>query len=139
MLLLFSQGVNMQEIREVVSFRKLIDPAKKQKFNERIKGEGTIEQLRVRFYPGQGKSLRIYAYIKRKGRVLEEMITFTDGTDRFLSGDDDSLVFPIAVPVENDEEIEIHAENIDATNPYSLVVDVIVDYMGGRNRVGGMI
>ena len=38
---------------EVISFRKVIGKGATDVLSERVKGPGTIEGLRVKFYPGQ--------------------------------------------------------------------------------------
>lgn len=124
---------------EVVSFRKVIAPSTEQTFVERIKSPGTIEQARVRFYPGQQKALQVQPYVIHKGQLREDLLTYSEGTDKYLSGDDDTFEFPCVVTVDYDDELHVYAKNTDATYSYTLVIDVVVDYYAGGNRVVGGI
>jgi hypothetical protein len=123
--------------KEVITFRKEIPPSNGTpgKIKERIKGDGTIEEMTVRFYQGQQKALRVYPYIDRGEKRPESILTFPDDGDQHLCGDDDNFKFPVVVSVENDEFIVIQYENTDSTNTMSLVVDVVIDYYGGKRRV----
>lgn len=121
--------------KEVISFRALIQPGQVVKFHERIKGDATIEQVRVRFYIGQQKALHVRPYVVHRGNKPEDLITYPEGTDAFLSGDDDYLDFPCVVPVGNDDEAYVWVQNTDADNAYTLVVDMVIDYYGGKSRV----
>jgi uncharacterized membrane protein len=123
--------------KETVAFIKIIPAGTSAKLLERVKGEGTVEKLTVRFYPGQQKSLQVRAIIIHKGNKIEDLITYPEGGDSYLSGDDDSLVFNIVIPVENDDEIAISVKNIDASNDYTLMAFLEIDYYGGKNRVVG--
>lgn len=121
--------------KEVVSFRKTIPAGQTIILYERIKAQGTVEELRVRFYPGQARELRVYPIILHKGDQAENMLTYAESSDNYLSGDDDNLIMPSIVPVDNDDQIKITAINTNATYDYTLVVDVVIDYFAGKNRV----
>lgn len=125
----------MASKKEVVSFRKLVPKNSEIELKERIKADGTIEGVNVRFYAGQQKDLRVEVFIMHKGEKREDIITYPEGTDRFLSGDDDNFSFPATFPVYYDDYIKIQAKNVDPNFDYSLVVDVIIDYYMGANRV----
>jgi hypothetical protein len=122
--------------KEIISFREVIPAGTvvALEFNERVKGDGTVETLKVRFYRGQQKSLEVYPFIRHKGNKDESLITFA-GNTRHLSGDDDYFIYNVVTPVENDDQIMVQVKNIDPTNPYTMVVDVEIDYYGGKNRV----
>lgn len=110
----------------------------KVRLTERIKGSGTIEEVRVRFFPGQQKALQVRPFVKHKGGEygkIEELITYPSGGDQFLSGDDDNLIFDAIVPVVNDDEIVVEATNTDPDDAYTLHVVIMIDYYGGADRV----
>jgi hypothetical protein len=122
--------------KEVISFRKLIPPSTTMAvYREVVKADGTVEELRVRFYQGQQKSLQVTPHVNHKGNQFESLVNYADNTDQFLSGDNDYFVMPVVVSVEYLDYIEVYVTNTDATNAYTLSVDVIVDYYGGKNRV----
>jgi hypothetical protein len=123
--------------KEVISFRKVISPLEVITIKERIKAPGTVEELRVRFYRGQQLALEVLPYIEHKGRQIEELITFAEGTEGVLQGDDDYFVFPVVASVDYDDYIKVRVVNKDTTYSYTLSVDVVIDYYGGHRRVVG--
>jgi hypothetical protein len=136
-----SQNNRSGDKKEPISFIAIVPKGETLKFSERIKANGTIESLRIRFFTGQQKSLHVRPYIKHKGNKIEDLITYPDGTDQYVSGDDDYLDFPLVVAVENDDEIVVWAQNTDLADDYTLHVSVMVDYYGsggvtcGHSRV----
>ncbi len=127
--------------KEVIAFRKSIAPSTKEEIRERIKADGTIEGVMVRFYPGQQRDLRVAIEKENRGnKTRESIVTYPAGTDRFLSGDDDVVNIPCVLECQNDDEIIVTAENINSNYTYTLVCDVTIDYYGGKKRViGGVI
>lgn len=123
--------------KEVIAIRKTVPAGATVIVSERVKGPGTVEELRVRFYPGQSRSLRVNPYVLHKGDQAEPMLTYPEGTENFLSGDDDTLIFPSVVTVENDDNIRVIAQNMSSGFDYTLVIDVVIDYHSGQNRAGG--
>jgi hypothetical protein len=126
--------------KEVVSFRKLVPAGVTDVLSERIKGPGTVEGFRIRFYPGQQLSLKVWVVIEHKGGLTESLVTFAETSDEFLSGDDDRMEFDVVASVENDDFLKIKVFNSDMVNDYNLAVDVTIDYYGGTQRViGGLL
>lgn len=125
----------MNEKKEVICIRKSIPSNTSLVIKERIKGDGTVEGIRLKFYVGQEKKLRVMPKILQTGDVLFDLATYPEGTDRFLSGDDDLVEIPCIISVGYDDELQIHVENTDAANSYSLVCDVFIDYFGGKSRL----
>ena len=121
--------------KEITSFRKSI-PAESGvlQFKERIKAEGTIEKVSVRFYQGQQLKLKVQPFLLKHGGQPVKLIDYADGTDAFLSGDDDYFQYPVGIQTEYDDYILIIAENT-ALFECNMVVDVVVDYVGGKRRV----
>lgn len=122
--------------KEVISFRKTVAGGTSMVLKERIKDPGTVEGLRVRFYPGQEKALQVFPFVEHKGQRIESLITYAEETDRFLSGDDDYMEYAVVVPVDYDDYIKIDVKNASPYD-YDVAVDVFVDYFGGQNRVIG--
>jgi hypothetical protein len=122
---------------EVMFFQKTIAPSENDYVKQRVKANGTVEQLRVRFYPGQQLSLRVNVIVMHKGNRSEPLVSYLEGGNQFLSGEDDYFVLPVVVPVEYDDEIRVYFENTDGSNPYTLSVQVVVDYFAGTDRVVG--
>lgn len=102
---------------------------------ERVKDNGTIEGIRVRFYSGQQLALRVNPYIEHKGQKIENLLTYSEGSNPWLAGDDDPFEYPCVVTVEYDDYVKVWVQNTDAANDYDLVLDVIIDYYNGQNRV----
>lgn len=121
--------------KEVIVIRKEIPSGFTDVISERIKADCTIEEIRIRFYRGQQLSLKVYPFVEHKGHKIESFFTFPSTTDNTLAGDDDYFVFPVSVPCEYDDYIKIHCHNIDGSYDYTLAVDIVVDYLGGKQRV----
>ena len=125
-----------RDTKKSISFRSLIPANTEKWFHHRIEGEATIEELRVKFYRGQQLALKVIPYLELKGiNSLEPLVIFAQNTDQFLAGDDDYLIFPIDYPAKNDDYIKIYAKNEDLTYDYNLSLDIVIDYLGGQNRV----
>lgn len=123
---------------EVMSFRQDIAPSTSMILTERIKDKGSVVEIRVRFYPGQERSLQVRPYLQMFNSMTEDLFTWAGGsTDRFLSGDDDYLVFPVSAEVVTDDNIAVWVNNIDATYTYTLVCDVVVQYYAGVDSING--
>jgi hypothetical protein len=114
--------------KEVIAIRKDVLPNEKVTIRERIKDNGLIEELRVRFYPGQERALQVRPYVLHDSRRIEDVFTYPDNTELFISGDDDYLIFPVSVGVRYDDEFIVEAFNNNANYTYTVVVDVVVSY-----------
>jgi len=121
--------------QESVSFRKILTVGQETTMKEFIKDDGTIEGLRVRFNQGQQGSLLVRPYIEVKGGSIIDLVTYQQDSDQYLSGDDDKFEFDISLPVGRNDQICVYAKNNSATYGRTVVVDIIVDYYGGQNRV----
>ncbi len=120
--------------KEIVSFRKVLGPSEKIKLNERIKNNGTIETIKIKFYQGQRLALKIRPLLMGHGDYPVDLISYADDTDTFITGDDDYFIFDINIPASYDSYLEIQAEN-QADFDVNIVVDIVVDYFGGQKRV----
>jgi len=122
---------------ETISFMKTILASSTDIISERIKSDGTVEKIRVNFYSGPQGDLHVKPMLLRKGNKREELITYPIGTNQYLSGDNEVIEMNVNVSVENDDQIRLEVENVDATNDYTLNVQIEIDYYGGQKRVVG--
>lgn len=140
---LFYKGGIILNKKEVIVFRKNVPPNSKGRIMERVKDNGTIEKLMLRFYMGQELKLGVWPYIKHNGNKIESMVTIAGDETRdnlYLTGDDDQLVFDVVIPVYYDDEIIVEYENTSSEYEYNLVCDITIDYYLGTDRiVGGVI
>jgi hypothetical protein len=120
--------------KEPIVFIKKIPPGVTDVLSERVKGDGTIEGFTVRFFPGQENSLRVRPFVEHRGGTIEELVTYVETGDRFLSGDNDYDEYAAAIPVRNDDYVKVHVTN---TSPYEYTLKIVVnvDYLGGQNRM----
>lgn len=123
--------------REVISIRTNMAPLQKREVVERVKYNGNIERIHARFYAGQENELRVRPYVRHKGAKNETFFTYPEGTDPYLSGEDDVLDFPLALEIEYDDEIVVYAENVSADYNYTLVVDIVVTYYSEPSHTTG--
>jgi len=101
---------------------------------ERIKADGTIENIKVRFFAGQEMDLKVRPILIKKGDMYVDLIKYV-GEDKELSGDDDIYSFDTSISVENDDEVLVIAENKSVDFDYTLFCIVQIDYYGGKKRV----
>ena len=107
---------------------------------ERVKGPGTVEGLRTRFYLGQEQALQVRPYVKHKGSKIEHLVTYNDGGQEYLSGEDDTDIIPCVINCDYDDEIVVKVTNTSSTYSYTLNLLVTIDYYGGGDRViGGVL
>ncbi|UWG95516.1 hypothetical protein LPY66_11340 [Dehalobacter sp. DCM] len=125
---------------ETMVFRASLAAGAKQTYKERIKSDGTVEKVRIKIYPGSEGTLKIRPCVFQKGRrSLVDLLTYPDGGNQYMSGDDDYFEFPVVMSVQNDDEIYIICENA-GSYPYTVSVDVVIDYFGGKDRIiGGVL
>lgn len=109
-----------------VLFRKEIAPLEKDKLTYRIPSNGTIDKLTVRFYPGPEGDLRIRPLLINYSDQPQRIVHYAEGGKDYISGENDEYNYPVSIAVQIDDEIHIYYENLDATNTYSLVVDVVL-------------
>jgi hypothetical protein len=126
--------------REVIAIRQNMAPGQVAEIVERVKYDGNIERINVRFYAGQENELTVLPYVRHKGKKNETFFTFPEGTDPYLSGEDDHLEYPLSIDVEYDDEIVVRAENksggVNAYD-YTLVVDIVISYYSEPSATTG--
>lgn len=99
---------------------------------ERLKDAGSVQEVRIRFYPGCERSLQVRPYILHKAGRAEDMFTYPVKTEGFITGDDDYLIFPVTLDFDYDDELVIEFDNV-GNYIYTLAVDVIVSYYREEN------
>lgn len=114
--------------KEIIAIRKDILPGEKVQFKERMKDNGALTNIRVRFYPGVENDLKVSPYILHKGNRREDVLTYVEGSNMDISGDDDTFVFPVYLEFKYDDEFVVEAENKGGYS-YTLVVDATVEYV----------
>lgn len=114
--------------KEIVSFRKDIIPNSEGHLYERIKDNGQVQEVRIRFYAGQTQELQVRPFVLHKGNKPEDMVTYPEGTQPYFSGEDDYFVFPVNVNIEYDDQLAIWYKNVNLEFNYTLVVDVMILY-----------
>lgn len=97
------------------------------RIKERLKDNGTVQEIRIRFYPGVERTLKVRPYILHKAGRAEDLFTYPSGTDPYITGDDDYLEFSVLVDFEYDDEIVVEYENT-GNYPYTLSCDIVVNY-----------
>lgn len=119
--------------KEIISFRSNISALDDTSFKERIKDNGVIEELRIRFNPGCQNTLLVNPYVSHKIKKREDLITFAEGTQTFISGDNDYFVFPVYIPVEYDDDLIVECQSIDTLYDHMLAIDIVISYEGSYN------
>lgn len=117
--------------QEVIAFKKTIAPNTVETIKERVKADGFISSVSIRFYPGAENDLQVKPYIKHKGtHAIEDFFTYPEGTQKFISGDNDYFEYNVSLQVMYDDEIEVWVENKSTNYAYTLSVDVEINYTG---------
>lgn len=114
--------------KEVIHFHTLYAAGEKYYLQERVKADGVITELRLKFNPGQEMELHVWPYVMHKGHKKEDFITFVEYGYNYLAGDNDYLIYPVQIEVKYDDMIIIEAENTSTMYDYSLFADVVVQY-----------
>lgn len=97
------------------------------KVKERLKDSGSVQEVRIRFYPGCERSLQVRPYILHKAGRAEDFFTYPVKTEGYITGDDDYLIFPVTLDFDYDDELVIEFDNV-GNYIYTLSVDVVVSY-----------
>jgi len=120
------------ETRRSVRFADSIGPNSTQTLTRRIQRDATVEELRVRIYPGAELDVHIEPFVKRSGGrfPLVDLV----GKDH-IDGDDDVMTFHVAEPVQDEDEIGVEVANVDGSNSYDFSVDAHLERQGGVRRV----
>jgi hypothetical protein len=95
---------------------------------ERLKDNGQVQEVRVRFYPGVERTLQVSPYVLHKNNRREDFFTYPEGTEPYITGDNDYLIFPCSLDFQYDDEICIEYNHAGGSFPYTLAVDVVVTY-----------
>lgn len=120
--------------KEVITFRKAIAPLEELTLIERVKDNGTVENVKLRFYSGQEMKLKVLPFVRHTGNKIEYLTSSPTG-DYFIAGDDDNFILDVVVPVFYDDEIHVKVINESTEYIYNLVCDVTIDYYMGTDRV----
>lgn len=102
-------------------------PLSDTRIKERLKDNGSVKEVRIRFYPGVERTLKVRPYVLHKAGRAEDFFTYPSGTEPYITGNDDQLIFPVLIDFEYDDEIVVDFENV-GDYPYTLSVDIIVSY-----------
>ena len=118
--------------KEVIHFSKTITAGATETLNARIKNDGTLEELRVRFYEGANRELSIRPVIDTRGN-LQEILSYATSGDSTLKGNDDYFAIPVNMPVRLDDVAKVVVTSASAID-LDFVVDMVVDYKAGLER-----
>lgn len=116
---------------EVLSYRVNVLPGQELELKERIKDNGRVSEIRIRFYPGQERQLRVRPFILHTNNRAENILTFVDTTETYLTGDNDYFVFPVSSELFLDDEFVVWTKNDNDLYVYTVVVDVVINYLEG--------
>lgn len=120
--------------RTAFNFAKSIDASGSGTLQQALRQNCTIEKVRVKFYPGPEGDLHIIPYLLKTNDVRYNIIDFPSGSNQYVSGEDEEIVFNVSIPVDVDDIICIEYVNADAVNAHVLSVQVEVDFAGGGMR-----
>ena len=111
--------------KEVIHFSKTITAGTSETLNARIKNNGTLEEIRVRFYEGANRELSIRPVIDTRGN-LQEIISYATSGDSQIKGNDDYFAIPVNMPVKLDDHIKIIATSSSAID-LDFEVDALIE------------
>lgn len=116
-----------------ISFRKLINAGTSGYLDYVIPDSGTISKVVAYFPQGQTFDLKVWPVIIQKGtEAPTDIVLAAPGTEKWLYGDNISLQFDCARPVDAHDVIRIFYKNDDAANDLNLSVDVTIEYYVGK-------
>lgn len=118
--------------KEVIHFSKTIAAGATETLNARIKQDGTLEEIRVRFYEGADRKLSIRPMIDTRGN-LQEILSYATSGDSQIKGNDDYFTLPVNMSVKLDDVAKVIVTSASAID-LDFVVDMVVDYKAGLER-----
>lgn len=130
-LIFLKGGRKLVNQKEIVSFQRVIQPNTTEIIKERLKMNGMIEKVTIRFYAGCEKSLKVRPYVQHHGEKMQDMFTFPEGAEKFIAGDDDLYEYDVAIEIFNDDELHVWVNNTDLNYAYTLNCFIAVNYYVG--------
>lgn len=119
------------ESKDPGTIGKTVEPGEEEVTALEVEQDGTLEDLQLRFYPGQMLSLRLRVVIRRNN---EELPLIETAGKPFLDGDDDMFYWDTSRPVLAGDRIAVIAENV-GDHPYDYRLNVDIDHYGGVERL----
>lgn len=122
--------------RITIPFRKVTNPNEEGYLEYLVPADCTIEKLNILFYPGSQGSLHVKpCIIKKGGHAPEPLFEYVQGGFDYISGDDVYYKMEVTHGASQNDWIRVYYVNTDSVNPYTLICDVVVDFVGGKVSV----
>lgn len=109
-----------------------VQPVSTSEVSALVEGEGTIELIRFRFYPGPEGDVQVSLYVEdARGRRRDLPAVY--GDQPYITGDDDSVEVIVREPVSlhRRDRLYLVAKNLSDEYEYDIWADYEVDYAGG--------
>lgn len=126
---------NVTDSKQGLNFFTNVNPGENGRDEKTVHRDGTIEDLTVRFYPGQENNLELKIYIEPHDDEGRKQLIDYPGDKNVLAGDDETIEFEIAREVEKDDVIVVEYQNQSGSYEYDYRLSLSVDYAGGITRV----
>jgi hypothetical protein len=114
--------------RIVYPFRQAVAPGVTQTLIQKVPRDGTVEQMRIRIYPGAELAVHIVPYVVNAREERRDLLTYIKGGKKFVDGDDDTFSFSIREPVFSNDGDKIIVETTNILDPAALNGDGTVKY-----------
>jgi hypothetical protein len=114
--------------KETISFSYILAAGQDIELEEELKWHGEVQEVRVKFNPGQQGTLHVNPRLVRHGKSTEELIQYPKKGEPHLSGDDDYKVYPISHRFKHEEKVLVYAKNVSTKYDRTINVDIVVQY-----------
>lgn len=108
-------------------FRESLAAGTSDTYEVELTGIGYIREIRINFAAGENGTLHIRPYVILNGEIVTELLRF-GAADKYISGDDETLVLSCYQAIENHAKLLVYADNTGA-GASQISVDVMVEYI----------
>lgn len=122
-------------------FRKAVPATTSGYLDSKLTAHGYVDNVRIRFAAGENGTLHLRPVVIIPQEIEIDLLSYADGGDRYVSGDDETIQSNVRYEVENDAVLRVYYENtgISGSADSQLNVDIGVTYfqiVEPRNVIG---
>lgn len=117
----------LNNVSKASVFRATIPPGTSGYLDAELKAHGFIKNVKIRFAAGENGTLHVRPTIVLPGEIPVDLLSYADGGDKYVSGDDETFSSDLKFEIENYTKVRVWYENTGVGNSI-LNVDVITEY-----------
>lgn len=117
----------LNNVSKASIFRKTIAPGDSGYIDAELTDHGFIKNVKIRFAAGENGTLHVRPTIVLPGDIPVDLLSYADGGDKYVSGDDETVSSDLKFEIENKTKIRVWYDNT-GTGTSFLNVDVTTEY-----------